>query len=50
MVTFEKDLAAEIVVVVVGCPVPVAVGNVEAEYSRSLIPKERSADTCLSYS
>ena len=49
MVTSVKDLAAEIVVVVAGCPTPVAAGNVEAEYSRSLIPKGRSADTCLSY-
>ena len=50
MVTFEKDLAAEIVFVVAGCLAPVAVGNVEAEYNLSLIPKARFADTCLSYS
>ena len=49
MVTSEKDLATEIDVVVAGCPTPVAVGNVEAEYTRSLIPKGRFADTCLSY-
>ena len=49
MVTFEKDLAAEIVVVVAGCPTPGATGNVEAGYTRSLIPKD-FADTCLSYS
>lgn len=49
MVTSEKDLA-EIVVVVAGCPMPVAAENVEVEYTRSLIPKGRFADTCLSYS
>ena len=49
MVTSEKVLA-EIVVVVAGCPTPVAAGNVEVGYTRSLIPKVRFADTCLSYS
>jgi hypothetical protein len=49
MVTSEEDLA-QIVVVVAGCPAPVAVGNVEVEYTRSLIPKGRFADTCPSYS
>ena len=48
MVTSEKGLT-EIVVVVAGCPTPVAAENVEAEYTRSSIPKVRFADTCLSY-
>lgn len=45
MVTSEKA-----VVVVAGCPTPVAAENVGVECTRSLIPKARFADICLSYS
>ena len=45
MVTSERA-----VVVVAGCPTPVAAENVEVGYTRSLIPKAHFADICPSYS